>query len=82
MSKLDVQEPLATPEGVDARQIFATSIALGTVLSFLGVAAGLLAMGEGWGAAVGLGAFVGFWGGLGFGAMVGGVIWATRSEHT
>ncbi len=65
---------------VDARRVFTVSITIGVVLSFVVVAAGVLALGEGWGAALGLGAFVGFWGGLGFGAMVGGVTWATRAE--
>lgn len=73
--------PHPAPEATDARRIFASCIAIGVLASFVGVTAGMVAIGEGWGAAVGLGAFVGFWGGLGFGAMVGGVIWATRAER-
>ena len=54
--------------------------AIGVVISFVGVTAGMLAYGIEWGSAVGLGAFVAFWGGLGFGSMMGGVVWASRPD--
>ena len=74
--------PPAAASDLDPRRLFTSAISIAVILSFVGVTAGLLAMGEGWGAALGLGAFVGFWGGLGFGAMIGGVIWATRVENS
>ena len=74
------QTPTATD--LNTRRLVTGAITIAVVLSFVGVTSGLLAMGQGWGAALGLGAFVGFWGGLGFGAMIGGVIWATRMENS
>lgn len=56
-------------------------VAIGVLVSFFGVGAVLLLMGEGWGAAIGMGLFVAAWGGLGFGGMLGGVIWASRVEQ-
>ena len=41
----------------------------------------LLVGGSGAGAAVGLGLFIAFWGGLGFGTMVGGVTWVSQHEE-
>lgn len=55
-------------------------VAIGVAVSFFGVGGAFLAAGQGWGAAIGMGAFVAFWGGLGFGVMVGGVVWATQAE--
>jgi hypothetical protein len=57
-----------------------TGVAIGVVVSFLGVGGGLLASGSSMSTAIGLGAFVAFWGGLGFGAMLGGVAYAIRVE--
>lgn len=54
--------------------------AVGVVLSFVAVAAGTLATGTAWQSAVGLGLFVAFWGGLGFGTMIGGVVYASGLE--
>jgi hypothetical protein len=56
-------------------------VVIGTAASFLGVGAAFLIGGQGWGTAIGMGAFVAMWGGLGFGFMVSGVIWATRAEE-
>jgi len=56
-------------------------IAIGVAISFCGVAGPFLAGGQGWGASIGMGVFVAAWGGLGFGVMIGGVVWATRVER-
>lgn len=53
---------------------------VGVVLSFIGTTIGMLVADVEWGAALGLGAFVAFWGGLGFGSMVGGVVWVSNNE--
>ena len=34
-----------------------------------------------WASAIGLGLFIAFWGGIGFGAMIGGVVHADRLER-
>lgn len=54
---------------------------LGVVVAFLGTTVGMLAADVELGSAVGLGIFMGFWGGLGFGTMVGGVTWVSRHEE-
>ena len=76
-------EELSPAEVLDpsARKIILTGCVLGAVLSFLGVTFGMHALGAVWASALGLGLFVAFWGGLGFGAMVGGVVYATRLEQ-
>lgn len=56
-------------------------VTLGIALSFFGVAGALLLGGRSLSTAVGLGVFVAIWGGLGFGGMIGGVVWATRAEE-
>ncbi|MCB1037987.1 MAG: hypothetical protein R2701_09500 [Acidimicrobiales bacterium] len=56
-------------------------VAVAAVVSFLAVCATVLAEGESLGSAIGLGLFIAFWGGLGFGAMVGGVVFASRVER-
>lgn len=72
----------ARPDSADAAvRAFRVSVVVGVVVSFVGVSGALLAAGQGIGASLGLGAFVAFWGGLGFGVMIGGVVWATRSEQ-
>lgn len=54
---------------------------IGVVVSFVGVTVGILSAGAtAWQSAVGLGVFVAFWGGLGFGSMMGGVAWLSKLE--
>jgi len=57
------------------------SVAINFAVSFFGVGGAFLAGGQGWGASIGMGAFVAFWGGLGFGGMIGGVVWATQVDE-
>lgn len=57
------------------------SVAINVAVSFFGVGGAFLAGGQGWGASIGMGAFVAFWGGLGFGGMIGGVVWATQVDE-
>ena len=54
---------------------------VGMTLAFVAVAAAMVVAGQGWGPGVGLGAFVAFWGGIGFGSMVGGVIYLSFHEE-
>lgn len=53
---------------------------LGIVLAMLAVTGALLAGGSSTSEAVGIGAMAAFWGGLGFGSMVGGVIFLSRFD--
>jgi hypothetical protein len=51
------------------------------VLIVLGaVTIGLLTMGASWTSSLGIGAFAALWGGGGFGAMIGGVLYAHRAD--
>ncbi|MFN8017308.1 MAG: hypothetical protein U0P45_04200 [Acidimicrobiales bacterium] len=71
------------PLGPDAKKVIVGGCLIGVVVSFVSVTLGMHALGADWAPAVGLGLFVGFWGGLGFGAMVGGVVYAAKLErHT
>jgi hypothetical protein len=54
---------------------------VGTVVSLVGVVVTMRLLDVEWGSAIGLGFFVAFWGGLGFGSMVGGVVHADRLER-
>lgn len=54
---------------------------IGVVASFVGVTVGMLAAGIEWSSSIGLGLFIAFWGGLGFGTMVGGVVYAFGIER-
>ena len=54
---------------------------LGVVVGFVATTVGMLAAHVELGSAVGLGVFVCFWGGLGFGNMVGGVTWVSGHEE-
>ena len=54
---------------------------LATVASPVGVVVTMRLLDVEWGSAIGLGLFIAFWGGLGFGAMVGGVVHADRLER-
>jgi hypothetical protein len=82
------QAPVTTPSEADspwleppgAGRALGIGVTIGVIASFVASAGLLLASGQSVGAAIGLGAFVAIWGGLGFGGMVGGVIWASRLE--
>ena len=54
---------------------------IGVVIAFIGTTIGMLAADVETGSAIGLGLFVAFWGGLGFGSMVGGVVWVSKHEE-
>jgi hypothetical protein len=53
---------------------------VGIVLAMLAVTGALLVGGSSTSEAVGIGAMAAFWGGLGFGSMVGGVIFLSRVD--
>lgn len=53
---------------------------IGVVLSFIGIALPSVLAGMEWRSAVGFGVFVAFWGGLGFGSMMGGVVYLMRLD--
>lgn len=57
------------------------SCAIGVAASMIAVVATMRLLDVEWASAIGLGLFVAFWGGLGFGAMVGGVVHADRMER-
>lgn len=64
--------PPETPEASIGHGVLVGSI-VGVLSSFVVTSAGMFAAGVEAGGAVGLGLFVAFWGGLGFGSMMGGV---------
>lgn len=66
------------PPGLGRSLIVGSMIGVG--VSFVAVTVGMLAAGVEWSSSVGLGLFVAFWGGLGFGTMVGGVVYAFGIE--
>lgn len=74
----EADSPWLEPPG--AGRALGIGVAIGVIASFIASAGLLLANGQSVGAAIGLGAFVAIWGGLGFGGMVGGVIWASSLE--
>ena len=53
---------------------------VGPVVFFVVIAGGMLAKGQSWQGVLWLGFFIAAWGGLGFGAMVAGVIYVSRIE--
>ena len=67
------------PPGM-ARAVVAGSL-VGVVVALVGVTAAMASLGANFVAALGLGIFVAFWGGVGFGTMVGGVFWANALEE-
>ena len=69
--------PVPEPAGM-GRSVFA-GVAVGFTLSLIGVTAGLLVAGQELSTAIGLGLFTAVWGGLGFGAMMGGVMYLERA---
>jgi predicted phage tail protein len=80
----DAEEPFdpATawldPPGIG--KALTVGVGVGVAAAFIVVAGGFLAGGQGWGPALGMGAFVALWGGLGFGGMIGGVVYLTRAD--
>lgn len=72
------QDEWLEPHGM-GRTILIGSVA-GVVIAFAAVTVLARMAGVEWWSAIGLGAFVGFWGGLGFGSMVAGVMWASRPD--
>lgn len=70
------------PPGLGRSLIVGSTV--GVILSFVGVTIGMLAVDVELSSALGLGLFVAFWGGLGFGTMIGGVVYAfglEQNEH-
>jgi hypothetical protein len=72
-------EPWKEPVGMG--RAMATGGAVGVVLAFVATTLSMLAADVELGSALGLGLFIGFWGGLGFGVMVGGVTWVSAHEE-
>lgn len=79
-----LEEMQQTDQETEPRSM-AAAIALGclvgTVVSLAIVVVTMRLLDVDWAAAIGLGFFVAFWGGLGFGSMVGGVVHADRLER-
>ena len=71
------------PDVLLEKRVARTAV-VGAVLGIVAFVVGIGALGLWVGldapAALGLGAFTGFWGGLGFGGMIGGVIGVNRAE--
>jgi len=68
-------QELVTAESPGLGRYLVKGGAIGAVLAFIGIAAGILALDVEWESAVGLGLFIAVWGGLGFGVMIAGVVW-------
>lgn len=78
----EVQDLLAgwrDPPGMG--RIVVVSSAIGVVLSLVLITGGMMAAGQVWQSSLALGVFIAFWGGLGFGSMIGGVVYLTRIEQ-
>ncbi|MBX3315095.1 MAG: hypothetical protein KF906_12345 [Actinobacteria bacterium] len=58
-----------------------TGCAVGVVVSMVGMVVSMRLLDVEWASAIGLGLFIAFWGGIGFGAMIGGVVHADRLER-
>jgi hypothetical protein len=70
--------PWSDPPGI-GRSI-GIGCTIGCLVSLVGVTVWMLALGIETASAIGLGLFVAFWGGLGFGAMIGGVRYGLQIE--
>lgn len=55
---------------------------IGAIASFILIGAGILALDVEWGSAMGIGVFVAFWGGVGFGVMLAGVTWLSFHDES
>lgn len=62
-------------------KILIVSSAVGVGLSLAFITAGMMAAGQVWQSSLALGVFIAFWGGLGFGSMIGGVVYLTRIDE-
>lgn len=71
----------AWAEEVGFLRAVVTGALVGVVVAFVVTTVAMAAVGAELAAAIGLGIFVAFWGGLGFGTMVGGVVWVSRHEE-
>jgi hypothetical protein len=70
-----------TPEIPGTLRAVALGSLIGVVLAFAGVAGALLVSGKGTATALGIGAMAAFWGGLGFGSMLGGTLHLVRATE-
>jgi hypothetical protein len=77
-TELDPNAPWAIPPGI-GKTVGLGSL-IGIVVSLVGIVAGMRAAGIEWGSALALGFFISFWGGLGFGSMMGGVAYLVRAD--
>lgn len=57
------------------------SCAVGIVVSMVGIVGFMRLLDVEWASAIALGLFIAFWGGIGFGAMIGGVVHIDRQER-
>jgi hypothetical protein len=74
--------PVATSEDAGLGRAFVRGSIVGAVAMFVLLGGMALAVGMGNGAALGVGAFTAFWGGPGFGGMMGAVLHYSRTEAT
>ena len=73
--------PTNVDEAPGLGRLIATAAAASTSVVLVTVTAALLANGTPFATALAIGAFAALWGGGGFGAMIGGVLHAHRTEH-
>jgi hypothetical protein len=78
--QLELQDVAAAEESPVARGVV-VGAAVGIVCFVIGISALAIAVGVPVWSSIGLGAFTALWGGLGFGAMIGGVHALNRMEH-
>lgn len=62
-------------------KLLLTCSAIGVASSLILITVSMIAAGQVWQSSLALGAFVAIWGGLGFGSMIGGVLYLSRIEH-
>jgi len=70
----------STVEPLGLGHSLAVGAVVGMVLALVGVTLGLMATGLSWVDSIGVGIFAAFWGGIGFGTMIGGVIFLSNLE--
>ncbi|MEO6987747.1 MAG: hypothetical protein ABI239_03775 [Aquihabitans sp.] len=66
------------PPGLGRHVVIGSLIAFG--LSFPLILIGAMMLGQGWQSAFALSLFASLWGGIGFGSMLGGVVYASRLD--